>query len=420
MRRACTRSIALLAVSGLLFAPGLAAGAQPISLAQAISRALAVAPAYAAALAGSDLAAAKVGQAQAPFYPYLSAVGDYTQAPGYDERVSNGGLTAGQLVANYTVYDGGRRFAKLQAARYAALAAQFGTRAAKAQVVFNTTVAYYALLRAQQVQAEHARSLTRLDDYTRIVENLRRSGRAIASDVLRVRTARDQEHLALEAARQARQSASITLGALLGLFDRPDLQIAAVAGLPRLPSGKISESPALLAARRAVQAAEASENAARAARLPILSLGLTAGWEGVNPPQTFNHNLGASYGAQISVPIFEGGLITSQIEQAQATHAAALAALRAVEYKLKAGLANARAAYYGARRQLAAASSAQTTAEDEFALDWTRFLGGGNVTLLEVLTGYQAAEQFRLTRMNQEFAARQAAAQARLVLGVDS
>jgi hypothetical protein len=44
-------------------------------------------------------------------------------------------------------------------------------------------------------------------------------------------------------------------------------------------------------------------------------------------------------------------------------------------------------------------------------------LGGGNVTLLEVLDAFQQAENLHLTRLDQEFATRQAAAQAALVLG---
>jgi hypothetical protein len=60
----------------------------------------------------------------------------------------------------------------------------------------------------------------------------------------------------------------------------------------------------------------------------------------------------------------------------------------------------------------------QKTAHDSFALDWTRFLGGGNVTILEVIDAYQQAETLQLTRLDQEFVARQASAQAALILGI--
>jgi outer membrane protein TolC len=82
-------------------------------------------------------------------------------------------------------------------------------------------------------------------------------------------------------------------------------------------------------------------------------------------------------------------------------------------------MADAALRYRQARDQLALLASAQPTADDAFALTWTRFLGGGTVTLLEVLDAYQQAEQLRLARFDQEFAARQASAEGALLQGVD-
>jgi hypothetical protein len=48
---------------------------------------------------------------------------------------------------------------------------------------------------------------------------------------------------------------------------------------------------------------------------------------------------------------------------------------------------------------------------------WTRFLGGGTATLLEVLDSYQQAEQLRLDRLNHLFDARVATAQTSLLYG---
>ena len=59
----------------------------------------------------------------------------------------------------------------------------------------------------------------------------------------------------------------------------------------------------------------------------------------------------------------------------------------------------------------------KSTADDAFAMTWTRFLGGGSATLLEVLDSYQQAEQLRLDRPNHEFDARVAAAQTSLLYG---
>lgn len=389
-----------------------------ITLTQAVSRALRYAPSVLLAGANDELNAGKLGEARSALYPDLSAAGEYNQAPGYDERISNRGLTLAQLQATYTVYDGGRREALIRAARYADQAARFGIKAAQAQIVFDTTVAYFDLLRNDETVSEHQKRLARLNTYVSIVQALQRSGRAIANDVLRVRTTRDQEQLALAAASQTRAHASIVLGSLMGIFGRIDLRIANVTGLPSMPSGDVLQSPVLRAAERQVASAKLAAQAARAQRYPNFKLALTSGYEGVDPPQTFSDHLGASYDGAMSVPIFDGGLITSHIQQAEAAVHGAIANQAQIELQLKRDLGDSYANYRSALGQLAIVAQSKATADDAFALDWARFLGGGNVTLFEVLDAFQQAENLHLTRLDEEFAARQAVAQAGLLLGI--
>jgi outer membrane protein TolC len=306
----------------------------------------------------------------------------------------------------------------VRSARYAAQAARLGIQAAQAQIVFDATVAYFDLLRNDDVVAEHEKRLKRLNTYVSIVEALDRSGRAVANDVLRVRTTRDQEQLALAAAGQTRAHASIVLGSLIGIFGQTDLDVAGVTGLPSTPSGELLQSPTLRAAQRQVASARQAVQAARAERFPTFKLALTSGYEGVDPPQTFRDHLGASYDGTLTVPLFDGGLITSHIQQAQANLHAAIASQRQIEIQLKRDLADAYALYRNALKQLGILATSKAAANDAFALDWTRFLGGGNVTLFEVLDAFQQAENLHLTRLDQEFAARQAAAEVGLLLGV--
>lgn len=358
-----------------------------------------------------------MNEARAPLLPSLIAQGEYFQAPGYSPTITNIGLTRAQLMLDYTVFDGGRRMALLRSARYAAQAADLGVTAASAQIAFDTTVAYFDLLRERQSAAEMHASIARLNKYVSIIETLRRSGRAIANDVLTIRTTRDSASLTLAATDEAAARASIVLGSMMGDFGDTDLQPADVSGLPPPPTGNIEQNPALKAAQRQVEAARLAVRAAREERMPSLSIALTSGWEGINPPYTFNHNLGASYDGLVSVPIFQGGLIRSHVDAAMAAEHAAMARRRAVEFGLKRDMADARTRYRGALDQIAILQRSLTTANDAFALDWTRFLGGGAVTLLEVISAYQQAQNFQMARFDQEFNARQASAQAQLLLG---
>jgi outer membrane protein len=370
------------------------------------------------AAAQSDLNLGRVEETRAPLLPSVLSNGEYYQPAGYSKTISNGGLTQAQLALTYTAFDGGRRMAQLRAARYAAQAAALGVRAAQAQVVFDTTVAYFDLLRERESEAELDSSLSRLAKYVNIVEALQHSGRAIANDVLTLRVTRDSAEVSLASTRQAASQASILLGSMIGDFGDTTLVAAEISGLGAPLTGEFSQSPAYQAAARQLQAAKLSVEAARAERYPNLNLTLTTGWQGINPPHTFNHNFGGSYDGLVSVPIFQGGLVRSHIDEALAGERAALAQERQIELQVKTELAAANLRYSSALEQLSILRRTQQNASDAFALDWTRFLGGGNASVLEVTNAYQQAENLRVARFDQEFNARQAAAQARMLLGL--
>ena len=406
------------AVAIAMLAAAAPAHGETLTLDQAVRRALAFAPTVAAASAQSELGAAMVREARAPLYPSLSMGSEYMQAPGYSTVVSNGGLSDAMLTFNYTAYDFGRRLAQARAALYQSEADSYGVRAARAQIIFDTTVAFYDLVRAQDNARELEADDARLKRYVAVVKALHASGRAIANDVLKVETASNGAGLALSSARHNVERAAAVLGAMLGQFGPADITVAEVSGLPAWPGEDLSRNPILAAAQRTVASAKAAVQAAERERYPTVRLALSAGWEGINPPHTFTHNAGASYDGLVSMPIFDGGLISAHIDEARAKVAAAQAQVREVEFQLREQLADAEPRYRQARDQLALLASAEPTARDNFALAWARFLGGGHVTLLEVLDAFQQLEQLRLARPDQAFATRQAAAQAALVLGL--
>ena len=420
MLRLCCCVVGAATLCAVALIPTRATGSEPapLTLQEAIGRALQFAPSISATAAQSDFDSAKVRETRAPLYPSISANAEYMGVSGYDQAVSNGGLSQGLLVMDYVVFDGGRRMAQVRAARYAAEASALGVRAAQAQIVFDTTVAYYDLLRARAEQQELRASLERLTSHVAIVEALERSGRAIANDVLKIRTTRNSAELALASARQAVAHASIVLGSLIGTFGETDLRVAPVSGLASPPNGQVTQSPTLMAAVRQMNAAALAVTAAQAERYPTLKFQLTTGYQGVYLRQTIRRFGGGSYDGAISVPIFQGGLVAAHIDEAKAQQHIATSQVRQVELQLKRDLADASMRYDNARQQLDILQRSQATAEDAYALDWTRFLGGGNVTLLEVIDAYQQAETLKVTRFEQEFAARQAAAQSALIMGV--
>jgi outer membrane protein TolC len=408
--------IALGAIAFLAMAPG-RVGAAALTLNEAIDRALAFAPALSMVSAESEVNKARAREQRAPLFPALTAGTEYYQAPGYNTTVTNRGLSAGLIALNYTAWDWGRREAQYRAARYVSEAAQLGLAAARAQIAFDTSVAYYDLLRARSSERELGLNLQRLSRYVATVEALQASGRAIVNDVLKIRSARDAAELLLSSAHNTTQLATANLGSLLGDFNASDIEVVDISDIPSLPSGDLAGTPAMQAASRAIASAELQVQAAKAARLPTFQIALTTGALGIDPPETATHNYGASYDGVLSMPLFDGGAISSRIDQAKAKVNAATAQSRQTNYLLERRLKEAALRYEEANHALAILARSQSTADDAFAMVWTRFLGGGSATLLEVLDSYQQAEQLRLDRLNQQFEARVAAAQTTLLYG---
>ena len=113
-------------------------------------------------------------------------------------------------------------------------------RAARAQIIFDTTVAYYDLVRTREIERELTTDDARLKRYVAVVNALRASGRSIANDVLKVATASNNAGLALSSAHHNVERACALLGALIGQFGPSDITIAEVSGLPAWPGQDLS------------------------------------------------------------------------------------------------------------------------------------------------------------------------------------
>ena len=416
MERPC-RHLTAAVLAGAILAWAPVASAASITLSDAIERALHVAPSVDMAAAASDMSVAHLREQRAPLFPTVGAGAEYYQAPGYNQIITNRGLSAGMLTLDYTAWDWGRRRALVRAAEYVNEASRLGVAAARAQIVFDTSIAYFDLLRARATQQALQASLGRMTRYVTTIQALEKSGRVITNDVLKFRTARDSTELALDAARSNSERANATLGILIGEPNPQDLDIADITGPLPKPTGDLAQSPVMQAAQRAIASANSQIVAAKDERLPTFQVALTTGFVGIDPPATIAHNFGGSYDGVMSVPVFDGGLIASHIDQAKAKAHSATAQARQAEYILRRRVADASLRYDEAQRQLEILSRAQPTADDNFGLTWTRFLGGGAATMLEVLDAYQQAEQLRLQHFDQEFNAREAVAETNLLFG---
>ncbi|HVZ18779.1 MAG TPA: TolC family protein [Terriglobales bacterium] len=213
---------------------------------------------------------------------------------------------------------------KLRSANQNVTAAQLGIRNARELVVVAVGFGYVQALAAQaRVEAVQAQLNTAKTLYQQAVDQ-KNAGVVPAIDLLRA-----------QVEMQAQQQRLVTVQ---NDFDKQKLQLARIIGLPvsqefslaqKIPytpapqmtvedaiARSLRDRPDYAAAQASVRAAEYSVHAAQSERLPKVAFDGNYGTIG----RTLSNNHGTfTAGAAITVPIFEGGRIKGDIDQAQAT-----------------------------------------------------------------------------------------------------
>jgi outer membrane protein TolC len=394
---------------------------EPLTLNECVERALRTIPKLAEAGAAIDLTAAQRREVGASLYPTLRSDVQYFQEPGYREAITNRGLAAGQLLADYQLFDGGRRLAQLRAAQFAEQASTLGLDAARSQVIFDTSVAFYNLVHSAQALEELRNSQKRLALYNNVVSSLRRPGKATANDALRIQLLFDASRVQLNTATHQRERASVMLASLIGQSQRGDLAVQPPpTENPVEPQATaVDDNPALQSLIRNQVGAAEIVRAAQAEKYPTFHLALTAGALGTDPPSTLTRYWGASYGGIISVPIFQGGAINARIDQARARMRQAGTQVNQLRIDLSERLAEARSRYQEAQESSAVLQESIPSADAAFQLSWARFLGGGSITLLEVTDSYNQSLSSHLALLDQQLSARQASAEIAQLTGTN-
>ena len=261
-------------------------------------------------------------------YPGVGAIGN----SGGKVGSSGTGLTGFYIGANWELDLWGRVRTAVAGAEQNAKAINADQDAARLSLIATLAKSVW-LARSLQEQAQlakdNAQASQKIADLTQVREKI---GASSSNDVAiaKVNAAQAQE-LALNAA-TARDQALRAVEVLLGRY--PKAELLKTTSLPTLPKPVAPGLPADLLERRPdLMAAEARVNSAfyladekRLARLPKISL--TAGYGYLNS-QIFTLINGAStsfgVGANVALPLFQGGAIEAQIAYQNAEAQAAMA-----------------------------------------------------------------------------------------------
>jgi outer membrane protein TolC len=395
-RRAMPRRVRAALAGFVLFAVT-KRDASAATLEECVRLALARAPGVQAAALDVVAAAARVRAARGAYAAKLSARGEYGVSGGFDLQVTNGGSTAALLSFEATLLDGGLRRADLAGARARLQAAEAVDRQQRSNVAFAVRSTYVAAISAWAEASIHADASRSLRDYVGVLERLEARGIVPLDDLLRSRLAEGEA----EAERRGAQSDAETQRGILNLLTGAELQAADLAEPEAMristpTDDEIDEVPSVADARASAEAAEHDVEAARSELGAQVKLTGDAGVLGVRPRTAFRDDAGGQFLVALSVPLFDGGVAAGRIAAAQAAASSARARLEAARLTVRLDLERAGAAAEKAQADAVAARDSVPIASDHFELTRARYLGGGNVRLLEVLDALTVYRDSRL------------------------
>ena len=292
-------------------------------LAALVDEALAANPGLAQSLARYDAARAAARIAGANRLPSLSLSTGYTRTEPY--RGSGADSLSLGLSSSWEADLWGRVRDGANAGALDAEAAADDLAAARLSVAGLVAKGWLALIEARQQTELARRDVQRSQNALELTERRFARGLVRSSDVRTARSALASSEAALASRERAEAAGARSLETLLGRY--PAGQIAREGDFPEIgtlagigsPSDLLLRRPDVRAAERRLTAAGLRADAAGKALLPSLSLTGSAGTGGTDVADMFDiDTLVSSLTASLVAPIFAGGSLRAQRDQAEA------------------------------------------------------------------------------------------------------
>lgn len=321
------RVLAVLSAAAALSLAAAAPGAAQ-TLPDSLADAYATNPDLAAQRARLRAAQEGLVQARSQRLPTVSAGGGVTEAERWGSQFFNSPPSSidYQITASQALYAGGRISGGIDQARAGLEASRAELRSTGQQVLTDAVAAHMNVIRDQQVVAIRRNNVEVLAEQLRAAEDRFEVGEITRTDVAQAEARLSGARAQLAAAQAALASSRANYERVVGVAPG---ELVAPQALPRLPEtlGEAAETavdlnPSLAAARFNEIAAEKQVQIARGALRPEIALQARAS-ENRDADLTGQGQGQATISAQVSVPIFTGGLNGSRVREALAESDAA-------------------------------------------------------------------------------------------------
>jgi outer membrane protein TolC len=279
-----------------------------------------------------------------------------------------------------------------------AAAAKAKSEVASRGLVVTVVQNYFAAAAAERKLESAARTAEAGEKFLQLTQALEKGGEVAHSDVIKADLQAQERRRQLQEAKLGLLNARLDLAVLLFPDFNDHFEIGddlhgnvALPPQPEFEAQAAQSNPDVRAALAAVQAAGHDVNVARAGYLPSISLdyfyGIDAPQYAVNGPLVSGShvsNLGSSYIASLSLPVWNWGATQSRVRSAELQRTQAKRELSFAQRKLLAEMRSLYSEAETALNELAGLQRSAELSEESLRLTTMRYQGG-EATVLEVV-----------------------------------
>lgn len=409
--------------------------ARPITLDEAVRLARRNAPAAVQAKNSLRTNAATVRSRYAAFVPTLSFGSGVSRqdgtrfVPDFNQVISTDQPWRGshRFNSNLELFDGGRRWFELQAARANVDAAEATEVSQSFAVARDVKQQYFAVLAAREQQGAAKTQLEQAEQQLRAATARVAAGAATRSDSLRSIIQVGNAKLAVLSADNALATANASLSRLVGSTAIVTAVADDTTGVATLALTDtelydlVERGPAVVQARAQLAAAKQQSRAAKTPYLPTLSA--SVGWSFAASDSGFrftgdqrNRNVSTSF--SVNFPLFNGLSREQQVVSASVAESNADAQLRDARLNARQQLVAQLGTFRTAEARVQIQTASVLSAEEDLRVQQERYnLGAG--TLLDLITSQTTLITARQALIQARLDARTAKAQLEALVGRD-
>lgn len=302
----------------------------------------------------------------------------------------------GILMGMYPLYTGGKLRAQIESAHSSSEAAVADLAVSELDVSLTAKIAYYQVLLAREMANVYEDRVAEAQERLRIAEKAFEEGRIARYDLLRNRTDLAESQQQLNNARRDVEVALADLKSALGISQESNITLTDTLATPQpledvttLRQLAVRQRPEVTAAHARIKAARSDVGVAKSAYKPqIYAMGMAE-----LAASSESTDTGALVGITVSIPILDGGLRKSAVDEAQTMVQQAEAEKREVLLAVERDVSTAYARVSAAAENVTLAKAAVEQAEEDYRIIKLRYEAGKsiNVEVLDALASLTRA-----------------------------